>query len=114
MNAKLQFGLLGLIALSALAAIGVSILIARRRDLAVAARRAFLLSNVALILCLASAIAGVSVYPATHLWGNILLGLAVAFLILKFVLVRQFAHLIRQGQPKSRQGQILHPAGKSE
>ncbi|HEV2287685.1 MAG TPA: hypothetical protein VGR81_01890 [Candidatus Acidoferrales bacterium] len=113
MNTKLQFGLLALMALSALAAISVSILIARRQDLAVAARRAFLLSNVALIFCLASAIAGVSVYRASHLWGNILLGAAVAFLILKFILVRQFAHLIRQGQPKNRPGQVLRSAGKS-
>ena len=114
MNAKLQFGLLGLITLSALAAIGVSILIARRQDLAMAARRAFLLSNVALVLCLASAIGGISVYGTSHLWGNTLLGLAAIFLVLKFVLVRQFAHLIRQGQPKSRPGQILRPAGKSD
>ncbi|MGB6624602.1 MAG: hypothetical protein WBE43_07430, partial [Candidatus Acidiferrales bacterium] len=95
MNAKIQFGLLSLIALSALAAIYVSVLIARRQDLPSAARRAFLLSNVALIFCLASAVAGISIYAATHFWGNVLLGLAVAFLILKFILVRQFAHLIR-------------------
>ncbi|MFI5127535.1 MAG: hypothetical protein ACHQJX_11985, partial [Candidatus Acidiferrales bacterium] len=69
MNARIQFGLLALIVLSALAAIGVTILIARRQDISRAARRAFLLSNAALVLCMATLVAGISIYPATHLWG---------------------------------------------
>ncbi len=98
MTAKIQLGLIALIILSAGAAIFVSILIARRQDLPAAARRAFLFSNVSLIFCLAAAIAGISLYSRAHFWGNALLVLAAIFLILKFVFVRRFAHLIRRGQ----------------
>lgn len=98
MTAKIQIGLVALIILSAGAAVFVSILIAKRQDLPAAARRAFLLSNVSLIFCLTAAIAGVSIYSRTHSWGNALLILAAFFLILKFVFVRRFAHLIRSGQ----------------
>ncbi len=103
MTARIQFGLLALIALSALAAVYVSVLIGRRQDLPSAARRAFLLSNVALIFCLAAAIAGFSIYLRMHFWGNFLLALAAIFLVLKFAFVRRFAHLIRG----------KHPAGSS-
>jgi uncharacterized membrane protein len=99
MTSKIQFGLLGLIALSIVAAIGVTILIARRQDISRAARRAFLLSNAALVLCLATLVAGTSIYPATHRWGLTLEGAAVVFLILKFVFVRQFTHRIRREHP---------------
>ncbi|MGC1105340.1 MAG: hypothetical protein WA876_02270, partial [Candidatus Acidiferrales bacterium] len=91
------FGLIALIVLSAAAAVYVSVIIARRQDLPSAARRAFLLSNVSLIFCLAAFIIGISIYSRMHFWGDVLLGLAGAFLVLKFVLVRQFAHLIRGG-----------------
>ncbi len=101
MTAKIQFGLLALIALSALAAIGVTILIARRQDISSAARRAFLLSNAALVLCLAALVAGISIYPAAPRWGLTLEGLAVIFLVLKFVFVRQFAHRIRREHPRA-------------
>jgi len=99
MTAKIQFGLLVLIVLSALGAVYISILIARRQDLPPQARRAFLLSNVALILCLASVVGGMSLYPMIPRLGLALIGLAVVFLVIKFVLVRKFAHLIRQSQP---------------
>lgn len=102
MNTRIQFGLLGLIGLSVAAAIGVTILIARRRDLPAAARRAFLLSNVALVLCLATLVAGISIYPASHRWGLTLEGAAVIFLVLKFVFVRQFAHRIRREHPRTQ------------
>lgn len=111
MNAKIQFGLLGLIALSALAAIGVTILIARRQDISRAARRAFLLSNAALVLCMATLVAGISIYPATHRWGLTLEGAAVFFLVLKFVFVRQFAHRIRRDH-SCTQGDALPEADK--
>src|SRR5579864_5003496 len=102
MNAKVQFGLLALIALSALAAIGVTILIARRQDISRAARRAFLLSNAALVLCMATLVAGISIYPATHRWGLTLEAAAVVFLVLKFAFVRQFAHRIRREHPRTQ------------
>ena len=108
MNARIQFGLLGLIALSALAAIGVTILIARRQDIPRAARRAFLLSNAALILCLATLVAGISIYPAAHRRGLTLEAAAVVFLVLKFIFVRQFAHRIRQEHPRA--GNVTLPA----
>lgn len=98
MTPAIKFGLIVLIVLSAGAAVYVSVLIARRQDLPAAARRAFLLSNVSLIFCLAAAIAGVSIYSRMHFWGNALLIVAALFLILKFVFVRRFAHLIRSGQ----------------
>lgn len=98
MTGKIQIGLIALIVLSAGAAVFVSVLIARRQDLPVAARRAFLFSNVSLIFCLAAAIAGISIYSRMHFWGNALLILAGAFLVLKFIFVRRFAHLIRSGQ----------------
>jgi hypothetical protein len=100
MTLKIQIGLIALIILSAAAAVFVSVLIARRQDLPSAARRAFLLSNVSLIFCLASAIAGISIYSHAHVWGNSLLVLAALFLVLKFVFVRRFAHLIRAGQER--------------
>lgn len=102
MNARIQFGLLALIVLSALAAIGVTILIARRQDISRAARRAFLLSNAALVLCMATLVAGISIYPATHRWGLTLEGAAVVFLVFKFVFVRQFAHRIRREHPRTQ------------
>ncbi|MGB6877762.1 MAG: hypothetical protein WBD87_17195 [Candidatus Acidiferrales bacterium] len=101
MTAKIQFGLIALIVLSAAAAVFVSVLIARRQDLPSAARRAFLLSNVSLIFCLAAFIIGISIYSRMHFWGNFLLALAAIFLVLKFVLVRRFAHLIRSGRGPS-------------
>jgi len=110
-NPKIQFGLLALIALSALAAIGVTILIARRQDISRAARRAFLLSNAALVLCMATLVAGISIYPATHRWGLTLEGAAVVFLVLKFVFVRQFAHRIRREYPRT-QSAVLPEAHK--
>jgi cytochrome bd-type quinol oxidase subunit 2 len=108
MNARIQFGLLALIVLSALAAIGVTILIARRQDISRAARRAFLLSNAALVLCMATLVAGISIYPATHLWGLTLEGAAVVFLVLKFVFVRQFAHRIRREHPRTQSAALPH------
>lgn len=98
MTVKIQIGLIALITLSAGAAVFVSVLIARRQDLPATARRAFLLSNVSLIFCLTAAIAGVSIFSRMHFWGNSLLIVAAFFLILKFVFVRRFAHLIRSGQ----------------
>lgn len=102
MNTKIQYGLLALIALSTLAAIGVTILIARRQDISRTARRAFLLSNAALVLCLATLVAGISIYPAAPRWGLSLEGTAVIFLMLKFVFVRQFAHMIRRERPRTQ------------
>lgn len=98
MTPIIKFGLIALIILSVGAAVCVSVLIARRQDLPVAARRAFLFSNVSLIFCLAAAVAGISIYSRVHFWGNAFLILAAAFLILKFVFVRRFAHLIRAGE----------------
>lgn len=98
MTPAIKLGLVTLIILSAGAAVFVSVLIARRQDLPAAARRAFLLSNVSLIFCLAACIAGVSIYSHMHFWGNSLLIAATFFLILKFVFVRRFAHLIRSGE----------------
>ena len=112
MTAKIQFGLIALIILSATAAVYVSVLIARRQDLPAAARRAFLLSNVSLILCLASAIAGFSIYLQMHFWGSFLLAIAAAFLILKFAFVRKFAHLIREYNPKTARTEVTHAVGK--
>jgi hypothetical protein len=112
MTAKIQFGLFALIALSALAAVYVSVLIARRQDLPSAARRAFLLSNVSLIFCLAATIAGISFYSRAHFWGKALLILAAIFLILKFVFVRRFAHLIRRGQTASQHSVVTGPVGR--
>lgn len=102
MNTRIQFGLLALIALSVLAAIGVTILIALRQDISRAARRAFLLSNAALVLCMATLVAGISIYPAAHRWGLTLEGAAIVFLVLKFVFVRQFAHRIRREHPRAQ------------
>lgn len=98
MTPAVKFGLIGLIVLSAGAAVFVSVLIAKRQDLPAAARRAFLFSNVSLIFCLAAGIAGISIYSRMHFWGNALLIVAAAFLVLKFIFVRRFAHLIRSGQ----------------
>ena len=111
MTAKIQYGLAALIALSVLAAISVTILIARRQDISRAARRAFLLSNAALVLCLATLVAGISIYPAAHRWGLTLEGAAVIFLVLKFVFVRQFAHRIRSEHPRT-QGVALPEVNK--
>lgn len=99
MTPFVRYGLLALVILSAAAAIFVSVLIARRQDLPAAARRAFLLSNLALIFCFASGFTGISVLPGSHFLGLLLIGLAALFLVIKFVLVRKFAHLIRQSQP---------------
>jgi hypothetical protein len=99
MTPFVRYGLLALIVLSAGGAVLVSVLIARRQDLPAAARRAFLLSNVALILCLAAAVGGISLLPTASRLGMALIALAVVFLVIKFVLVRKFAHLIRQSQP---------------
>lgn len=112
MTAKIQIGLIALIMLSAGAAVFVSVLIARRQDLPAAARRAFLLSNVSLVFCLAAAIAGVSVYSRMHFWGNALLILAALFLVLKFVFVRRFAHLIRSGQRAASNPAVARAATK--
>lgn len=112
MTAKIQFGLIALIILSAGAAVYVSLLIARRQDLPSAARRAFLFSNVSLIFCLAAAIAGISIYSRMHFWGNALLILAAIFLILKFVFVRRFAHLIRSGQARSSNAGVARAVSK--
>ncbi|MGB7227412.1 MAG: hypothetical protein WBD26_06610 [Candidatus Acidiferrales bacterium] len=109
MTPKIQFGLIALITLSALAAVYVSVLIARRQDLPSAARRAFLLSNVSLIFCLA---AGIALYSRVHFWGNALLILAAIFLVLKFAFVRRFAHLIRRGQPASQHSAVADAVGK--
>ena len=112
MTPKIQFGLIALITLSALAAVYVSVLIARRQDLPSAARRAFLLSNVSLIFCLAAVIAGIALYSRVHFWGNALLILAAIFLVLKFAFVRRFAHLIRRGQPASQHSAVADAVGK--
>jgi hypothetical protein len=109
---KIQIGLIALIILSAGAAIFVSVLIARRQDLPAAARRAFLLSNVSLIFCLAAAIAGISIYSRAHYWGNALFLLAALFLVLKFVLVRRFAHLIRSGERAAANPVVSRAVGK--
>ncbi|MGB6484811.1 MAG: hypothetical protein WBE86_15100 [Candidatus Acidiferrales bacterium] len=101
MGVGVRTGLILLIVLSAGAAVFVSVLIARRQDLPSAARRAFLLSNVSLIFCLAAFIIGISIYSRMHFWGNFLLALAAIFLVLKFVFVRRFAHLIRSGRGPS-------------
>jgi hypothetical protein len=102
MTPLIQIGLIALIALSAGAAIFVSVLIAKRQDLPRAARRAFLFSNLALIFCLASAVGGISILNSSRSLGLGLLGLAVVFLVIKFVLVRKFAHLIRQSRPPGK------------
>ena len=99
---KIQIGLIALIALSAGAAVYVSVLIAKRQDLPAAARRAFLFSNLALIFCLASTVGGISILNSSRDFGLTLLGLAVVFLVIKFVLVRKFAHLIRQSRPPGK------------
>lgn len=112
MTTKIQIGLIVLIVFSAGAAVFVSVLIARRQDLPFAARRAFLLSNVSLIFCLAAAIAGISVYYRMHFWGNTLLVVAAAFLVLKFVFVRRFAHLIRAGERLAANPATARAAGK--
>lgn len=110
MTFKAQIGLIALIALSAAAAVFVSVLIARRQDISRAARRAFLLSNAALILCLASAVAGISIYPAAPRWGLALGAVAAISLVLKFVFVRQFAHRIRQEHPRAASENVTLPA----
>lgn len=112
MTFKIQIGLIALIILSAGAAVVVSVLISRRQDLPSAARRAFLFSNVSLIFCLAAAIAGISIYSRMHAWGNSLLILAGLLLILKFVFVRRFAHLIRSGSAAAANSQVTHVVGK--
>lgn len=112
MTAKIQLGLIALIILSAGAAVFVSVLISRRHDLPAAARRAFLFSNVSLIFCLAAAIAGISIYSRMHFWGNLFLLLAALLLILKFVFVRRFAHLIRSGQGTIPSPTVARVAGK--
>ena len=99
MKPTIQLGLIALIILSAGAAIYVSVLIARRQDLPSTARRAFLLSNVSLIFCLAATIAGFSIYLQRHFWGSFLFAVAAIFLIFKFAFVRRFAHLIRRASP---------------
>ena len=101
MTFKVQVGLIALIILSAGAAVFVSVVIARRQDISRAARQAFLLSNAALVLCLATLVAGISTYPASHGWGLTLEAAAVVFLVLKFVFVRQFAHRIRREHPRA-------------
>jgi ascorbate-specific PTS system EIIC-type component UlaA len=108
----IKFGLIGLIILSAGAAVFVSVLISRRQDLPSAARRVFLLSNVSLIFCLAAAIAGISIYSRAHFWGDALLVLAAIFLVLKFVLVRRFAHLIRSRERSAASSAVSRAVGK--
>jgi hypothetical protein len=112
MTSKLQLGLIALIILSAGAAVFVSVLIARRQDLPSAARRAFLLSNVSLIFCLASAIAGFSIYLRMHFWGSFLFAVAAIFLILKFAFVRRFAHLIRAGRAAASDPAVARAVSK--
>lgn len=112
MTLAIKFGLIVLIILSAGAAVYVSVLIARRHDLPAAARRAFLLSNVSLIFCLAAAIAGISIYSRMHFWGNALLIVAAALLVLKFVFVRRFAHLIRAGERAAANAAMARAPGK--
>lgn len=112
MTPALKFGLMALILLSAGAALSVSVLIARRQDLPAAARRAFLLSNVSLIFCLAAAIAGVSLYSRGHFWGNTFLILAALFLVVKFAFVRRFAHLIRSGEQAAANPAVARPVRK--
>jgi hypothetical protein len=111
-TAKIQVGLIALIILSAVAAVYISVLIARRQDLPLAARRAFLFSNVSLIFCLAAAIAGFSVYLQMHFWGSFLFAVAAAFLILKFAFVRRFAHLIRGVNRTASQAQANRAISK--
>jgi amino acid transporter len=101
-STKIQIGLLVLIALSAAAAVYVSYLISRRQDIAPPARRAFLLSNVSLILCLASAVAGISIIPESRDWGLVLIAVSVLFLVIKFIFVRKFAHLLKSGQSRDQ------------
>jgi len=108
MTPLIQYGLLALVILSAGAAIFVSVLISRRADLPAEARRAFLLSNLALIFCFASGFIGISLFPESHFVGLLLIGLAALFLVIKFVLVRKFAHLIRRSQPGSARSAALH------
>lgn len=112
MTPAIKYGLIALIFLSAGAAVFVSVLIARRQDLPAAARRAFLLSNVSLIFCLAAAIAGISIYSQMHFWGNTLLILAAAFLVLKFIFVRRFAHMIRSSQNSASNAPVARAIGK--
>ncbi|HKF50731.1 MAG TPA: hypothetical protein VKB26_00340 [Candidatus Acidoferrales bacterium] len=112
MTPAIKLGLIALIILSAGAAVFVSVLIARRQDLPAVARRAFLLSNVSLIFCLASAIAGVSIYSRMHFWGNFLLIVAAFFLVLKFVFVRRFAHLIRSGERAASNPNVARAVAK--
>lgn len=112
MTPAIKFGLIALMILSTGAAVFVSVLIARRQDLPVDARRAFLLSNVSLIFCLAAGIAGVSIYSRMHFRGNCLLVLAALFLVLKFVFVRRFAHLIRSGERAASSGTVAGAATK--
>lgn len=112
MTPAVKFGLIALIVISAGAAVYVSLLIARRQDLPAAARRAFLFSNVSLIFCLAAAIAGISIYSRMHFWGNTLLIVAAAFLILKFVFVRRFAHLIRSAERAASLPAVARTTGK--
>lgn len=112
MTPAAKFGLIALIVISAGAAVFVSVLIARRKDLPAAARRAFLLSNVSLIFCLAAAIAGISIYSRMHFWGNALLILAAALLVLKFVFVRRFAHLIRSAERAASIPVVARTTGK--
>lgn len=112
MTPIIKFGLIGLIILSAGAAVYVSVLIAKRQDLPAAARRAFLLSNVSLIFCLAAAIAGISIYSHMHFWGNALLIGAAVLLVLKFIFVRRFAHLIRAAERAGSRTAVMHVEGK--
>lgn len=112
MTPAIKFGLIALIVISAGAAVYVSLLIARRQDLPAAARRAFLFSNVSLIFCLAAAVAGISIYSHMHFWGNTLLIVAAAFLILKFVFVRRFAHLIRSAERAASLPAVARTTGK--
>lgn len=112
MTPAIKFGLIALIILSAGAAVFVSVLIAKRQDLPVAARRAFLLSNVSLIFCLAAAIAGISIYSRMHFWGNALLIVAAAFLVLKFIFVRRFAHMIRSAERAGSRAAVMRVEGK--
>lgn len=112
MTPAIKLGLIALIVLSAGAAVYVSVLIARRQDLPSAARRAFLLSNVSLIFCLAAAVAGISLYSRMHFWGNALLVVAAVLLVLKFVFVRRFAHLIRAEERAASNAAIARADGK--
>lgn len=114
MTPVIKLGLIALIILSTGAAVYVSVLIARRQDLPAAARRAFLFSNVSLIFCLAAAIAGISIYSRMHFWGNALLIVAAALLVLKFVFVRRFAHLIRSAERASSSAAVMRVGNKGD